>query len=66
MEKQIVYVLELEGQKAIYLDIHGLCDSIKNEFLEGTDEDIKRFNFIVSAKEMTGDEIDDLPEFDGF
>ena len=66
MEKQTVYVLELDGVKAIHLDVGSLQDAIELEFDGLHEDDFETNTFKVYAKKMTEKEIDDLPEFNGF
>ncbi|WP_321321498.1 hypothetical protein [Labilibaculum sp.] len=65
-EKQLVFVLELNDTKAIYLDLDCLCDALKMEWESRPDSDIIEEEFKVYGKMMTAKEIDELPEFDGF
>ena len=66
MEKQTVFVLELDGLKAVYTDIEGLKQAIEIAFDNLHDDDFKYTIFKVYAKKMIEQEIDELPEFDGF
>lgn len=62
MEKTLVYCLELNGKTAIYFNIDDLAESIKWE-LETIDLDDK---YQVYTKEITEQELNNMPEFDGF
>lgn len=62
----LVYVLELNGTKAIYFDIDALCDSIKYEFEDIVDSDAVNMEFKVYGKLITEKQIEKLGEFDGF
>ncbi|MDM1045896.1 hypothetical protein HX004_14145 [Myroides sp. 1354] len=66
MSEQTVYVLELDNQKAIHLDLRSLLDALETEFDNLHEDDFKTTVFKVYPKKMTDDEIDNLPEFDGF
>lgn len=66
MKNTLVYCLEQEGTTAIHFSIEDLCEALKYEFNEYTDEDAIETKFNVSAKMMTEKEIKELPEFDGF
>lgn len=60
--KTLVYCLELNGKTAIYFNIDDLAESIKWE-LETIDLDDK---YQVYTKEITEQELNNMPEFDGF
>lgn len=66
MEKQTVYILELDGVKSIHLDLGGLNDAIEMELDGLHEDDFETTVFKVYAKQMSEKEIDELPEFDGF
>lgn len=63
---QLVYVVELDGTQAILFDIGSLRDFIESEFENITEIDVDDFVYKVYAKWMTGEELDALPEFNGF
>jgi len=65
-DKQLVYVLESGGINAVHLDLDNLCDGLKMELDNMHPEDALEMKFTLTAKIMTGEEIDALPEFDGF
>ena len=65
-EGQLVYIVELDGTKAILFDIGSLKDFIEVEFENITETEANDFEYKVYAKWMSGDEIDALPEFNGF
>ncbi|WP_271729993.1 hypothetical protein [Aquimarina algiphila] len=65
-KKQIVYCLTLDSMTSVYFDIDDLCDGLKEEFENQDFEGIKDQKFIISVKEMTEREINELPEFEGF
>lgn len=60
--KTLVYCLELNGITAIYFCIEDLLSSIEYEF-ENIEVEGK---YSVYTKEMTDEEINNLPEFEGF
>lgn len=65
-KKILVYVLELDGVKAVHFDIDALCDALKYEFEDIIDNDAVEMEFKVYCKLMTDKEIEEMPEFDGF
>ena len=66
MEKQRVYVLELGSIRAISLDLESVKDRLEMELDSYPDEELEGLEYKISVKFMTDDEIDALPEFDGF
>lgn len=66
IEKTLVYVLEMDGIKAVHLDIDSVCDALKMEYEDRVDEDILSMKFNLSAKHMSDKELKDLPEFEGW
>lgn len=64
-ENKIVYVLELDGSKAIYLSIGELSQSLECELENMVDNDSED-KFLIYTKKMTKKEINELPEFEGW
>lgn len=66
MKKTIVYCLELDGVTQILFSIEDLCETLKCEFEDISEDNVDDLEFTVYPKIMTEKEIEELPEFDGF
>lgn len=66
MEKKIVYNLSLNGIKQGFSSIDDLCNDLKIELEDTVRSHVLDLEFTISFQEMTQEEIDNLPEFDGF
>jgi len=62
----MVFCLTMNGITAIYFDMDDLCDSLKMEFEDQDFDSMKECEYLITVKEMTEKEIEELPEFDGF
>lgn len=65
-QKQTVWILEHEGSKAVHFSLGCLIDGIKLEFEDRDHEGMGGYQYKIYTSEMTEEEINDLPEFDGF
>lgn len=63
---QLVYCINLDGTEAVYFSLEDLQYSIGIELENLSKEDCEDYEFKVYAKWMSSNELDVLPEFNGF